>query len=198
MATRVGNFSEGEAPIVSRFWYVRSARTVALLLIALLVLSASSAALILCQIRLSSGAWPEWITGLLDSVKEMTWSGTGLLGTAIGFVIIGLLLLGAAVIPGKRKTALLDWDSAELSEEWTMDRRGLSNLARYEAERTDGVHKAAVSFRAQELKIHVSTPVHEVDEVKKSVQEHVNASVASIPLSREVQVSARVLMKGER
>lgn len=33
----------------------------------------------------------------------------------------------------------------ELSEEWTMDTHGLSNLARDEAERTDGVHKASVS-----------------------------------------------------
>ncbi|HJX76698.1 DUF6286 domain-containing protein [Glutamicibacter sp.] len=183
---------------MSRFWYIRSARTVALLLIALLVLSVSIAALVLCQVRLSSGAWPEWITGFLGAVKGMTWSDAGLLGAAIGSVIVGLLLLGAAVIPGKRKTALLDWDSQELSEEWTMDPRGLSNLARYEAERTDGVHKASVSFRAQELKIHVSTPVHEVAEVKNSVQEHVKAALAAIPLSREVKVSARVLMKGER
>lgn len=182
---------------MSRCWYVRSARTVALLLIALLVLSVSIAALILCQIRLNSGAWPEWFGGLLGAAKEMTWLDTGLLGTAIGLVIIGLLLLGAAVIPGKRKTALLDWDSQELSEEWTMDPRGLSNLARYEAERTDGVHKASVSFQAQELKIHVSTPVHEIAEVKNSVQEHVKAALTAIPLSREVKVSARVLTKGE-
>ncbi|WP_404288889.1 DUF6286 domain-containing protein [Glutamicibacter arilaitensis] len=179
-----------------RFWHVRSARTAALLIAALVVLGISATFLVVSLIRLASGTWPSWAAGLLNSVKDAAWADTAVLGGAIGVAILGLFLLIAALIPGKRRTALLNWDSTDTLEEWVIENRGLAHLARHEAQRTDGVDSASPVLRGKKMQISVSTPVHEASVISKSVQKNVQDALVSIPLVQGISVSTKTNTRG--
>lgn len=181
---------------MSRFWHVRSARTATLLSTCLLLLGISTTFLVICLIRVASGSWPSWITGFLDSAKNIVWENSSLLALAIGVAVIGLLLLIAALVPGKRSTALLEWDSVHEHEEWVADNRGLANLARYEAERTDGVGGASLILRGKKLHVGVSTPVHETKDISQSVQANVQEALSAIPLAHSISVSVKATTRG--
>jgi len=181
---------------MSRFWHVRSGRTATLLIASLSLLGISTASLVICLIRVSSGSWPSWVTGFLDSVKDVVWADNRLLGGAIGISILGLLLLIVALVPGKHRTALLEWDSDDQHEEWVADNRGLANLARYEAERTDGVESASPVLRGKKLNVSVSTPVHETSDISQSVQENIQKTLSAIPLAQAISVRVKATTRG--
>ncbi|MFJ2621094.1 DUF6286 domain-containing protein [Glutamicibacter sp. NPDC087344] len=181
---------------MSRFWHVRSARTATLLTSSLVLLGVSITALVVCLIRLTSGAWPTWLAGALDDIKNIAWSDSRVLGSAVGVSILGLLLLVAALSPGNRKTTLLDWDSLDSREEWVIENRGLARLARHEAQRTDGVHDASPVLRGKRMHISISTPVHEASSISKSVQRNVQTALESIPLVQNFSVETHTNSRG--
>lgn len=181
---------------MSRFWHVRSARTATLLIASLVLLGISATSLVICIIRLISGAWPSWVTGFLDSAKGIVWADQMVLGGAIGVAVLGLLLLTAAWVPGQRRTALLNWDSPGTHEEWVIENRGLAHLARYEAQRTDGVDSASPRLRGRKMHVSASTPVHETSDISRAVQKNVQDALATIPLAQDISVSIKTSTRG--
>lgn len=181
---------------MSRFWHVRRARTATLLTASLVLLCVSATSLVVCLIRVASGSWPSWAAGFLDSAKGTVWADHRVLGGAVVVAILGLLLLMAALIPGQRRTALLNWDSSDAHEEWVIENRGLAHLARYEAQRTDGVESASPVLRGRKMQISLSTPVHEASDISKSVQKNVQDALAVIPLVQGISVSPKINFRG--
>ncbi|MNW50862.1 hypothetical protein D3C74_283270 [compost metagenome] len=181
---------------MSRFWHVRSARTATLLSTCIVLLGISTTSLVICLIRLDSGSWPSWVTGFLDSAKNIVWANNNLIAVAVGVAILGLLLFIVALVPGKHSTALLEWDSVDEQEEWVADNRGLANLARYEAERTDGVGSASPTLRGKKLHVSVFTPVHETSDISQSVQANVQKKLSAIPLAHSIRVSVKATTRG--
>lgn len=181
---------------MNRFWHVRSARTATLVSTSLVVLGISVTALVVCLIRLTSGVWPGWISGGLDAIKNIGWDDNRVLGSAIGVSILGLVLLIVALSPGRRKTTLLAWDSPASREEWVLENHGLTRLARYEAQRTDGVHDASPVLRGNRMRISISTPVHETSAISKAVHENVKAALDAIPLAQDFSIETHTSARG--
>lgn len=181
---------------MNRFWHVRSARTATLLTSSLVLLGISVTALVVCLIRLTSGAWPGWISGVLDAIKNIGWADSTVLGSAIGVSVLGLLLLVVALNPGRHKTTLLAWDSPASREEWVVENHGLTRLARHEAQRTDGVHDASPVLRGNRMRISISTPVHETSTISKAVHKNVQTALDAMPLAQDFSIETHTSARG--
>ncbi|MFJ3959195.1 DUF6286 domain-containing protein [Arthrobacter sp. NPDC090010] len=182
---------------MKRFWHVRPARTVALLLVALLLLAAGCLGLWAGAARLSTGSWPDPVQGWLEELGHASWGAETWTVAAVVLAVLALAMLLAAVLPGGRATLLLESDDRDAGAESVLASAGLAALVRSTAERADGVSSASVTAGEKTVRVVVRTPVREAGQIRSEVRRRAETVVNGLPLRRTPQVHVQVLRKGE-
>lgn len=182
---------------MKRFWHVRPARTVAILLAALLALAVGCLSLWAGAARLSSGSWPDPVNGWFSQLAAAGWQDPVWVGIGAVLAVLALVFLLAAILPGGRATLLLQGDDAGAGREEVLAAAGLSALVRAAAERADGVSSASVTSGEKSVRVVVRTPVRTTAPIRDDVRRRAETVLDSLPLRRVPQVQVQVLRKGE-
>ena len=79
----------------------RSSRSVPATITALVLLALAVALAWLGISRLVTGSWPGFMSSVGDSLAGLTWNSPAVWGASVVLALIGLILLLAAILPGK-------------------------------------------------------------------------------------------------
>lgn len=148
--------------------------------------------------KLSTGQWWPQLSSAADSASSASWNSPWGWGAAAVAVVLGLVLLLCAVLPGGFNAARLnrqqvDADYSGAPIEAVIGNRGLATLASSAASQIDGVSGVKSSATAKTVIVRVTTPLHESSELVGEVKAAVEERLASADLTRfpKVRVSAQ-------
>ncbi|MEU7477811.1 DUF6286 domain-containing protein [Lentzea sp. NPDC042327] len=162
----------------------RSRRSLPAVLVAL-VLLAACVLVAVCAVQLALGEPPlVSYPAVAEYLNGTRWDAREVLVAAAVAAVAGLLLVLAAVVPGRSRTAPLD-------ERTSVSRRGLRNAVRAAA-RVDGVESAAVTVGRSRVKASVHTRRTNTEGLADVVRESVRRRLAEIELARTPRVVVRV------
>ena len=172
----------------------RPSRTVPSLLTCIVILTLAGGILWAAITRISSGQWPEAITSASENIASAPANSTGSWIAAAVVVLLGLLLLLCAWIPGQPNATPLRVEPAsdDLVNGQTdavLTNRGLANLASAAAEQVDGVTSIKTTANASRVNVRVVTPLHSTDSLTRSVKDAVINRLKSVELARQPTVS---------
>ncbi|MGW6446884.1 DUF6286 domain-containing protein [Lentzea sp. NPDC055074] len=163
----------------------RRSRRVLTATLTALVLLAASVLVAVTAVQLALGEPPFLpYDSLVGSVHDLTWSAREVAVAGGVVAAIGLLLLLAAIVPGRARTAALDQHTA-------VSVRGLRNALRSAAV-VDGVESAAVKVRRRRVRAVVRTRRAVVDGLGDTVRTALEHRVGEFALARPPQVVVRV------
>lgn len=172
----------------------RPSRGVPATLVALVVLAVAVAATTAAVTRLASGSWPGWAADPARSVAQQSWGAAPVLAAAVVGVVLGLVLLLAALLPGRRTGVPVDLTvtSAEQSEV-VITQRGVARLAAAAADEVDGVESVDVSVSARLVRVEVVTASRsDVESVRSAVQSSVEDRLDVLGSGPVCEVQTRV------
>jgi hypothetical protein len=172
----------------------RPSRSLPATVVALVVLAVSALATTAAVTRLASGTWPAWATDPAGSVARQTWGAVPVLVAAAVAVVLGLVLLLAALVPGRRSGVPvgLDVTSAEQGEV-VITQRGVARLAAAAADEVDGVESVDVSVSSTLVRVDVVTASRsDVESVRAAVQSSVEERLDVLGTGPVCQVRTRV------
>lgn len=145
-------------------------------------------------LRLGTGAWPEPAGAVLGFLAGTRWGSTVWLVISAGVAVIGLIMIIAAVKPGRLNAARLGTaESAGGPElEVVISRRGIARLAAARAELVDGVDSVRARADARSVRLAIGTATEHRAELRKAVTEAVRQSLSRTGVSPVPRVSATV------
>jgi len=181
---------------MNRFWHVRSARTLVLMISFAILLAASILLALSCILRLASGQWPAAAEQSIKTVSGLHLNDNLAVIAMVVLAVLGLLLLLSALIPGRRQSILLNSDDPATGSEQAISCRGISTLVGYEVERTDSVTGASVSTSPSLVHVKVQTPAHSVQRVRENAQARAQRVIDGLPLQRAPKIKVSVQRRG--
>ncbi|UYQ77402.1 DUF6286 domain-containing protein [Glutamicibacter sp. JL.03c] len=181
---------------MNRFWHVRSARTLALMVSFALVLTASTLVALACILRLATGQWPGAAEQGISTVSNMHFTDPLAVIAMVVLAVLGLLLMFSALLPGRRQSILLTSDDPAAGSEQAISCRGISALVGHEVERTDSVTRASVITSPGLVHVRVQTPAHSVQRVRDNAQARVQRVIDGLPLRRAPKIKVSVQRRG--
>ena len=144
----------------------RSTRWLASGIVALL-LGAAAVGLIAMGInRYRDGQWPEAIESLSRD-SSLTWGSAWAVAGAIALVIIGLILLLLALLPGPRRNFVVPSDDVG---EVRINAAGIARLVEHRIDSIDGVTNVRVRTQRGSIAVNVSTPLRDTAELRRIVK----------------------------
>lgn len=154
----------------------RPTRSVAALIVAVLLLALGVALAWVGIARLINGRWPSFLAGPRDWVGTLTWNGPALLAISIAAVVLGLVLVLAALIPGPPSGFPVRGprDDDHTKYETVITRQGVARLSKAQADRLDGVDSSAAKVAAKRVEVQVKTPLR----IPGNLRDRVSAAVA--------------------
>jgi len=179
-----------------RFWHVRSARTLALMITFITLLAVSILLALSCILRLVSGQWTGPAEQVLNTLSGMRLNDSLAVSVMAVLAVLGLVLLLCALIPGRRQSILLDTDDPGAESEQAMSCRGISTLVGSAVERTDSVTRASVKNTPAWVHVSVQTPAHSVERVRQNVQTRAQSVIDGLPLQQAPKVKVSVQQRG--
>ncbi|HEY1156386.1 MAG TPA: DUF6286 domain-containing protein [Arthrobacter sp.] len=123
--------------------------------------------------RLATGRWPAVLGQVRQALSDLPWNNPAVwAGTAL-LTVLGLILLLAAVLPGKYTTLPLAAPGTTDARptETVISRRGLATIARAHLDQADGVDHATVSATGKKVTALVRTPMHEAPHLAGQLQD---------------------------
>ncbi|TGO05648.1 DUF6286 domain-containing protein [Serinibacter arcticus] len=172
----------------------RPSRGVPATLVALIVLAVSVLATTAAVTRLASSDWPSWATGPARAVAQQSWGATPVIAAAVVGVVLGVVLLLAALVPGRRSGVPVDLSvtNAEVSEV-VITQRGVARLAAAAADEVDGVESVDVSVSTRLVRVEVVTASRsDVESVRSAVQASVEDRLDVLGSGPVCEVRTRV------
>lgn len=166
-------------------------------LIALALLAAGLLATVECV--LAALGRPGWLvprTQWADAVSGSTWQDTVVRLVAAGVVVLGLLLLVAALRRGAPGTLALPTTTDGVNVR--AHRRGVERSVVSAARRTDGVTSATAHASRRKVKVVARTSLRGGGDVQSAVRRAVDAQVADLGLDRRLRSSVSVDKRGAR
>ena len=164
--------------------------------VVLIVVSAFVAAGIIAALAgrrldiLHPGAVASWLAGL-------RWHDAIPLAVGVVAMVVGLILLVAAVKPGRAKVVALACDEPDVVIGLT--RRGVRCVAAVAAGDVDGVERARARVRGRRVRVKVTTPLREASEVVavgERARQAAERALDELDLARPVKVAVRVRKGG--
>lgn len=179
----------------------RPSRAVPALILGTLLLATGVALAWAALARLATGSWPVFLAGPRDWLTGLTWNDPGVwtVGAAAG--IVGLVLLAAALVPGRfsalRLRAPVDEGHVPVAgtQEIVMTRRAVARYAAAHCELVDGVRSASATASARAVHLNVTTALHETRELRGRVIAEVRAQLAGAGLNPVPKITASVRSK---
>lgn len=170
----------------------RPGRGTPVVMIGLLGVLAGAMGVYLGTERLRNGHYPGDLIPSSGPVTTMDWSSTMGWVVAIVFVVLGVLLLLAAIIPGRANAVALPGASESGTREIVMPHADLEAYAASNAERLDGVSAAKAQLRGRALLVTVRSPLADGSLIRQPVAEAVQQRVGELALSPAPTVRVRV------
>ncbi len=176
----------------------RPSRSLAASIVAIVLLGLGIAAVWFSVVRLSTGAWPEFLTAPTQWLASLSWNSPGTWTGAIVAVVIGVILLLAALVPGKFNGMQLDMrpdaahDDGGRATEVLLTSRAVSRLAAAHAGRMDGVVASKAKSKGNRVRLRVSTPLHQPGDLRQRVADSVRERLQSAGPTHNPKVGVRV------
>ncbi|MCY0905320.1 DUF6286 domain-containing protein [Arthrobacter sp. H14-L1] len=150
--------------------------------------------------RLMNGTWPTVLQGPRDLLTGLTWNSPGVWGIGAGAVVVGLILLLCAIVPGAFSALPVRGsdgsDQAPVQEQETvMTRRAVAHLARARCGGIDGVSSATATATSKRVHLNVSTNLRETGDLQTRITESVRERLEAAGLDPLPRVSATVHSK---
>ena len=182
----------------------RPSRAVPALIVAIVLLAAGIALVWLTITRLINGDWPSLLQGPRDWFTALAWNAPSIWGIGIAAVVMGMILLLCAIIPGGF-SALTVNDSATKAEdgaslvqdqEIVMTRRAVAHLAKAQCMQIDGVGSATATATTTRVRLSVKTSLHEPGDLHTRVTDAVRARLEETGIDPVPQVTATIQSRG--
>lgn len=171
----------------------RPARVIPSILVCLAILLPVGYLVWASVIRFSQGTWPGPVATGAPAVLETPLSHPGVLIASIIAVVVGIVLILCALIPGGYRSNRLHIDEDLYSgpQESVLTHHGLANIVRTRTSRLDGVETVSAEVTDRRAALNVRTPLHEAGEVTERVRAVAEDAVGRIPFHRPPSVTAR-------
>lgn len=182
----------------------RPSRAVPAFIVGLVMLAAGVALVWLTIARLVNGTWPTLVQGPRDWITSLTWNDASVWGIGIAAVVVGVILLLCALVPGGF-SALSVRDSGYRSgedplpvqeQETVMTRRAVARLAKAACGQIDGVSSVSATATTTKVHVGVQTPLHDVGDLRTKVIDSVRVRLEAVGLDPVPRISATVHSKG--
>lgn len=168
----------------------RPTRSVPVGLLGLVVLAIGLLAAWLVGTFLIDGAWPASAQSGLQSIGDLRLDSTPVLITAGVLAVLGLILLLAALLPGRASRSRVLED--EIPGQTAVSHRDLARRATLRAERVDGVHSARADVSGRRLDVLVRTVVDDSESVLRAARTAVEESVDELRPATAFRTRVRI------
>ncbi len=179
----------------------RPSRAVPALILGTLLLAAGVALVWAALAVLVTGSWPAFLGGPWEWLTGLTWNHPEVWAVGAAASVVGLVLLAAALIPGRFNALPLrapgDEGPAALAgtQEIVMTRRAVARYAAASCENVDGVGSASATASARAVHLNVATALHETGELRGRVVSEVRSQLAGAGLNPVPKITASVRSK---
>lgn len=179
----------------------RPSRAAPALVLGTLLLAAGVALVWAALARLATGSWPVFLAGPRDWLTGLTWNDPGVWAVGAAAAVVGLVLLAAALVPGRYNALRLraPGDEGQVpvagTQEIVMTRRAVARYAAAHCEYVDGVGSASATASARAVHLNVTTALHETGELRGRVIAEVRAQLAGAGLNPVPKITASVRSK---
>ncbi|MFC7620003.1 DUF6286 domain-containing protein [Microlunatus sp. GCM10028923] len=172
----------------------RPRRSVPAGLTALVLAAVGGLVLVSGALRLATGAWPEPAGSVLGFLTATRWGSTVWLAISAGVVLVGLIMIIAAVKPGRLNAARLSVpeQSGGPELEVVISRRGIARLAAARAELVDGVDAVRARADARSVRLTIGTATEHRAELRAAVTDAVRQALTRTGVTPVPRVSASV------
>ncbi|MHA7276513.1 DUF6286 domain-containing protein [Arthrobacter sp. Hz1] len=172
----------------------RSSRSLPATITAAVLLGLAAAAVWIGISRLVTGSWPAFLSPLREGLSTLTWNSPAVWMAAIVFLILGIVLLGAALLPGRHTTARLSGPAGSdpRSSETVISRRGLTKITSAHLDQADGVDSTSVRATAKKIDVIVRTPLHDSGDLSDRLRDSLTRKLERIGLDPIPKVVVRV------
>lgn len=176
----------------------RPARTVPATIVAVILVLLGIGLVWVAVLKLTSGTWPSFLGSVSSWLSSLTWGATLALAIAIAVALVGLVLLIAALAPGKPNAMTIHHEPATQSStaqdstkqtEYVMTRRSVARLAAAHAELVDGVDKVSITTSARQVKLRVKTASEQTNDIQHTVTDRVRDALTASGLNPVPRVS---------
>ena len=163
----------------------RPSRTVPATVLALLLTAAGVALVWAGVARLATGQWPSWVSDAHAWALGHSWSDVVVVVVSIAIAVVGLLLLLAALVPGRPNAFDLrppDSTHTPRDTEVVMTRQAVAKLASAQAALVEGVTSVSTTVSSDRVQIAVTTPSAQSAEVAAAVAGSVSGALTAAGL----------------
>ncbi|MDJ0358529.1 DUF6286 domain-containing protein [Paenarthrobacter sp. PH39-S1] len=182
----------------------RPSRAVPALIVGILLLAAGVLLVWLTVARLVNGTWPNVLQGPRDWLTSLAWNGSGAWWIGIAAVVIGVILLLCAIVPGGFSALMLNDAGGSREEkagrvqeqEIVMTRRAVAHLAKAQCRQIDGVGSASATATTKHVHLSVQTPLHDTGDLRSRVTDSVRNRLEATGLNPVPRVTATIRSKG--
>lgn len=165
----------------------RPARTVPATITAVALLALGVGLVWAAVQRLVQASWPAFADRTAAWVAALSWGNVWVLIISLALVVLGLILLIAAIKPGPPTAMMVDSgppaDAAGASTEVVMTRRSVAKLATARAGQVDGVDSVSSVVGARKITVAVRTPSQQRGEIEQQVRDRVTGALQSAGLA---------------
>ena len=179
----------------------RPSRAVPALILGTLLLAAGAVLVWAALAGLSTGSWPVFLAGPRDWLTGLSWNHPGVWAVGAAAAVAGLVLLVAALAPGRFNALPLraPGDEGKVpvagTQEIVMTRRAVARYAAAHCEYVDGVGSASATASSRAVHLNVTTALHETRELRGRVIAEVMAQLAGAGLNPVPKITASVRSK---
>ncbi|WP_026534494.1 DUF6286 domain-containing protein [Arthrobacter sp. H14] len=159
----------------------RPSRALAASIVAIILLAVGSAAAWISIERLSTGAWPGYLSPATRWLTSLSWNSVGLWATAIVLAVIGVSLLLTALVPGKFNGIRLQagHEDRDRVTEVLLSNRALTRLATAHADQIDGVTSSKATSKGRRVHLRVTSPLRQPGDLRRRVADAVSERLQS-------------------
>lgn len=168
----------------------RPARTVPTALLGLLLLAGGLLAVWLLGSLLLDGAWPASSRSTLESIGALRLDSAPVLVTAGVLALLGLVLLLAALLPGRPSRSLVL--AGDTPGGTAVPHRDLARRITRRVEAVDGVHSARATVSGRRLEVLARTVVDDSESVLRAARTAVERSVDELRPETAFRTRVRV------
>lgn len=177
----------------------RPSRTVPATIVALCVTAVGGLLAWAGIARLVNGTWPGFVGWVHRHVGDLTWGSAVAITIAIVLTLVGLFLLLTALSPGKPNAFVIDDEGLSTgavgSTEFVMTRKAVAKLATAQAHQVSGVDSVSATVTGRAVRLSVTSPSAQHDEVSRSVTAAVSEVLDAVRLQPAPKVTATVRTK---
>lgn len=176
----------------------RPARTVPATIVAVILVLLGIGLVWVAVLKLTNGTWPSFLGSVSSWLTSLTWGATLALAIAIAVTLVGLVLLIAALAPGKPNAMIIHHaptaqDATAQDNmnkvEYVMTRRSVAKLAAAHADLVDGVDKVSTTTTARQVKLRVKTASEQTTDIQHTVTDRVRGALTASGLNPVPRVS---------